>query len=392
MRGFSRFVQIAAAGCVLIPTTVLAATAASGWSIQPTPNPAGAMNTFLKGVSCTTTSGCTAVGYSISTTDVVTNLAERWNGTVWSIQPTPSQSGAVISSLASVACTSSTACTAVGDAFDSADVQRTVAEHWNGTTWAVQATPNPAGANRSKLVSIACTAATSCIAVGSYMKTASSHPLSLAERWNGATWSLLTTPNPAGNRGTSLTAAACSAATACTAVGNWVNTSNTEVTLAERWNGAAWSIQTTLNPTTHLSELLGVSCSGATECMAVGDDFNASVVDVPLVERWNGTAWSLVPTPNIAGSSDYGFQAISCATAKGCNAVGVNLNGAGVQATLAEKWNGTAWSIKPSPNPSTATGSLLLAVSCLSTACTATGNYTTSTPPSLNDKTLAEQT
>jgi hypothetical protein len=76
----------------------------------------------------------------------------------------------------------------------------------------------------------------------------------------------------------------------------------------------------------------------------------------------------------------------------GCNAVGFNLNGAGVQMTLAEKWNGTARSIKASPNPPTSTGSILLAVSCLPAACTATGDYTTSLPPSLSDKTLAEQT
>lgn len=136
MRVLSRFLQVAAVGCVLLPTTVLASPGASGWSIQPTPNPAGAMNSFLPGVSCTTTSACTAVGYSISTSNVVTNLAKRWNGTAWSIQTIPNPGGAVISSLASVACTSSTACTAVGNSFNSANVQRTLAEHWNGTSWA----------------------------------------------------------------------------------------------------------------------------------------------------------------------------------------------------------------------------------------------------------------
>jgi hypothetical protein len=392
MRRSMGFLPAASVLSLALSATVLAAPAASGWSLQTTPNPAGAMNSFLPGDSCTSATACTAVGYSINTSDTVTSLAERWNGTAWSIQATPNPAGAVGSSLAAVACTSGTACTAVGDYFNSSNIESTVDERWNGTAWSVQPTPNPAGANSSELVSVACTATRSCIAVGSYMKTASSHPLSLAERWNGTAWSILTTLNPTGNRGTSLTSVACSSATACTAVGNWFNTSNTEVTLAERWNGTVWSIQTTRNPTTHLSELFGVACSTATACMAVGSYINTSFLELALVERWNGTTWSVVTTPTPTGSTGWLLQAIACATAKGCNAVGESFSSAEVPLTLAEKWNGTSWTIKPSPNPATATASDLLAVSCLPTACTATGNYSTSTPPSLNDKTLAEQT
>jgi hypothetical protein len=126
--------------------------------------------------------------------------------------------------------------------------------------------------------------------------------------------------------------------------------------------------------------------------MAVGSDINTSILQVALVERWNGSTWSVVAIPGIAGSQGAALQAISCATVKGCNAVGDNINGAGVEVTLAEKWNGTAWSVKATPNPATATASDLLAVSCTTKACTASGAYSTSSPPSLNDKTLAEHT
>ena len=124
--------------------------------------------------------------------------------------------------------------------------------------------------------------------------------------------------------------------------------------------------------------------------MAVGDDINSSFLEVPLVEQWNGTSWSVLATPSISGSMGAWFQAVSCATATGCNAVGANLNSSGVEVTVAEKWNGSAWTIKSSPNPGTATQSFLLAVSCVPTACSATGAYSTSSPPSLNDLTLAE--
>ena len=377
---------------MLLSGNAIAAAAPSGWALQATPNPVGARNTFLAGVSCTAPTACVAVGYSISTSNAVTTLAEQWNGSAWSILSTPSPLGSVISSLAAVACTSATACTAVGDSFNAANVKSTLDERWNGTTWSVQPTPDPAGASNSTLVGVACRVSTSCIAVGSYTKTPSGHPFTLAESWNGIAWSIVTTPNPPANRGASLLSVACSSGSACTAVGNWFNSSNTEVTLAERWSGTAWSIQTTLNPTTHLSELFGVACSSATSCMAVGSDINTSILQVALVERWNGSTWSVVATPGIAGSQGAALQAISCATVKGCNAVGDNINGAGVEVTLAEKWNGTAWSVKATPNPATATASDLLAVSCTTKACTASGAYSTSSPPSLNDKTLAEQT
>ncbi len=377
---------------MLLSGNAIAAAAPSGWALQATPNPVGARNTFLAGVSCTAPTACVAVGYSISTSNAVTTLAEQWNGSAWSILSTPSPLGSVISSLAAVACTSATACTAVGDSFNAANVKSTLDERWNGTTWSVQPTPDPAGTSNSTLVGVACSVSTSCIAVGSYTKTPSGHPFTLAESWNGIAWSIVTTPNPPANRGASLLSVACSSGPACTAVGNWFNSSNTEVTLAERWSGTAWSIQTTLNPTTHLSELFGVACSSATSCMAVGSDINTSILQVALVERWNGSTWSVVATPGIAGSQGAALQAISCATVKGCNAVGDNINGAGVEVTLAEKWNGTAWSVKATPNPATATASDLLAVSCTTKACTASGAYSTSSPPSLNDKTLAEHT
>src|SRR5204862_347064 len=79
----------------------------SSWSVQPTPNPMGGSNSELVGVSCTSSSACTAVGNSSSGT-----LAEVWDGSSWSIQPTPNPAGA---SLAGVSGTSARACTGGGN-------------------------------------------------------------------------------------------------------------------------------------------------------------------------------------------------------------------------------------------------------------------------------------
>ncbi len=59
------------------------------WAIQKTPSPKGATGSsypgsYLSGLACPSTSACTAVGYYYNTADVQITLAEAWNGTAWS--------------------------------------------------------------------------------------------------------------------------------------------------------------------------------------------------------------------------------------------------------------------------------------------------------------------
>jgi hypothetical protein len=168
-------------------TATLTASAAGAvtpaWHIQPTPNPAGAILSALTGVSCNSATACTAVGYYYNAGPVEVTLAERWNGTAWAVQGTPNPGGTHGSSLSGVSCTSATACTAVGEYTNASNVAVTLAERWNGTVWAVQATPNPSGAQGSGLIDVSCTSATACTAVGNYVN-ASHVAVTLAERYS----------------------------------------------------------------------------------------------------------------------------------------------------------------------------------------------------------------
>jgi hypothetical protein len=65
-------------------------------------------------VACTSANACTAVGAYNTSTNVPLPLAERWNGSSWTVQPTPTPPNATASVLQAVSCTSATACTAVG--------------------------------------------------------------------------------------------------------------------------------------------------------------------------------------------------------------------------------------------------------------------------------------
>lgn len=86
------------------------------------------------------------------------------------------------------------------------------------------------------------------------------------------------------------------------------------------------------------SELYGVSCISASTCVAVGDYVTSNGASKTLVERWNGTAWAVQSSPN-PSSASY-LNGVSCTSASACIAVGHYVSGSSV--TLAERWDGTS--------------------------------------------------
>jgi hypothetical protein len=341
------------------------------WSVQTTPSPTGAHS--MVGVSCASASACTAVGTSFGTAS--SGFAETWNGSAWSLQSIAEPSGS--SRLSGVSCTSANACTAVGE-HTSGGKTLTLAERWNGTAWSIQETPNPTGATFSGFQRVFCSSATACTAVG-YTGSESSYQ-TLAERWNGTSWSIQEIPHPTGAERSLLNGVSCTSATACTAAG-WARVSGVFETLAENWNGTAWSIQETPNPTGATQSFLsGLSCTSANECTATGE-YSTKSGTMTLAERWNGTNWSIQETPNPTTNSK--LDGVSCTSAKACTAVGED-SGRG----LAESWNGTTWSVQSTPDPDEKFD-FLFGVSCTSSsACTAVGGYENTSSEEL---TLAER-
>jgi hypothetical protein len=391
-----------------------AGAGASAWALQPTPNPRIKEGT-LAAVSCASPSACTAVG-SYRSVPGLSTLAERWNGTAWSIERTPNPRGASTSVLFAVSCPSATACVAVGNHKNGSGGHVMLAEAWDGTSWSIMPTPGPAKARRSFLFAVSCTSATDCVAVGSYQTAAGKH-VTLAERWDGTSWSVQPTPNapaaagrsslsgvscvsasfcmavgfsgdpngatarplaeawdgarwslkppvPAPGSSSGLTGVSCPAAGACEAVGF-----RSTGTLAEAWNGTSWSIQRSPGPNGATPQFTGVSCVSASACEAVGSPG-------AFAERWNGTVWSLQPSPP-GINVDSRFSGVSCASPKACAAAGTFSVGAGGEVPLAEVWDGTMWSIQTAPSPRAVPKvSQLLSVSCTSPeACTAVGDY-----------------
>src|SRR5215510_13570195 len=286
----------AAAATILIGASAAPASApAGGWSITPSPNPRVPTGQLFW-VSCPTAHWCMAVGTYVKASGIGVNLAERWNGTRWSIQatPNPPQGGDVLSG---VSCTSASACTAAGGSNAFTPNARTLAEGWDGTRWTIQATPTPAGAQFAFLNTAACASPGACTAAGAYINSSGVFQ-TLAEHWNGTAWHRQATPN----QGPSLLIGlACTSGAACTAVG-FTNANQSPAVLVERSAGTTWRTQAAPNPAgAASSHLNGVACTSRSACIAVGDTTSRSRTGATLAERWDGHSWRVQPTPSPAG-------------------------------------------------------------------------------------------
>jgi hypothetical protein len=352
-----------------------ASTAQSGtsptWKIDHMPRVKGA----LSDVSCTSPTACMAVGYAPAADGGEVTLAEDWRGSVWSVVTTPNPTGATRSSLNGVACTSASACVAVGASYNNEDIEATLAELWNGTTWTLQTTPSLPGTDESALNGVSCASSTLCTAVGSSYPSAGAEA-TLAEVWNGVAWTVATTPNPTSANGSALNGVSCTSASACTAAGDYFDSSGTEESLAEVWRNSTWAVQSTPNPPgAYESSLEGLSCTSPSHCTAVGDYYVTKEDDVTLAESWNGSAWS-VDGSNVPPGKRSSLGAVSCTSAVRCTAVGYSVNQAFFQVTLVEVWTGSNWAVQASNGPSGNVNAGFDAVSCQSSmSCTAVGYY-----------------
>lgn len=120
---------------------------------------------------------------------------------------------------------------------------------------------------------------------GGGWKNSAGEQFTLAYRYTGSTWTLQSTPNPSGSAESVLQDISCATETSCTAAGSWIESGGGSTqTLAEKWNGTSWSIQGTSNPSgSAFSALFGVSCRGTT-CVGVGWSANTSGVETTLGE------------------------------------------------------------------------------------------------------------
>ena len=339
------------------------------WSIEPSPNPPGSMGAGLNGISCPAANACEAVGFYADPSGNLATLAESWDGTQWATQASPNPTSPS-SATTAVSCPAATTCMAVGNYYNGSASQ-VFSESWNGTSWSIQSTPGPSGAVDAHLTSISCPSATDCTAAG-YYSTTGSNELPLAELWNGSAWSIQSMPIPSGSLTAVLEAVSCSSSGACVAVG-YYSASSSGGTLAESWDGGAWSILPTAKPNGFSGSFTAVSCLSATSCESVGGFNPGTGYPTPFAASWNGSTWTIQSMPTPGGSLLSGATALSCTSSSNCTAVGYYEASSSFEYfTLAESWNGASWSVAATPNPPGPAGSRLFGVAC-PTSCMAVG-------------------
>src|SRR5262245_32156776 len=188
-------------------------------------------------------------------------------------------------------------------------------------------------------------------------------------------WVVVASANTSSAEQNVLLGVTCVSSTECWAVGDHFNSAlHLDQTLIEAWNGTAWSIVTSPNVPGAFQELRSVACVSSTECWAVGD---VGSPPTALIEQWNGTAWSIVASPD-PGDSNAELFRVTCISTSTCFAVGFHFNSSDLFGfPLIEEWNGSSWSAVHPPTPNASQG-VLNGVTCVSRSrCWAVGTYFT---------------
>src|SRR5436190_2980909 len=168
-----------------------------------------------------------------------------------------------------------------------------------------------------------------------------------AHSTRAADWEIVASAN-AGRQANSLSSVAAVADSDVWAVGWAFNAQlNAYRTVTEHWNGTRWSLVRSPNATNGYNLLNGVAVAAANDVWTVGQAANGNTYNT-LVERWNGAAWSIVPSPNVTGSSSV-LTAISVVSANDIWAVGYSTDNNFNNHSVTIHWNGSTWSLVPTP-------------------------------------------
>jgi len=218
-------------GAVLLALLLAPAVAqaqAAPWTVVPSPN-ASPGNNELHAVASVSANDVWAVGTSENTLGNSQTLILHWDGTAWSIVPSPT-TGMVEGNLFGVAAVSTSDVWAVGDSGSG-----TLIEQWNGSSWNVVSSPSPSTL-ANLLFAVAIVSATDIWAVGESQNATSGIAQTLIEQWNGSSWSVVSSPNPGSGStpGDSLGGAAADPSSGqAWAVGHFTAASGAEQTLTE---------------------------------------------------------------------------------------------------------------------------------------------------------------
>ncbi len=253
----------------------------------------------------------------------------HWEGTQWSLVPSPNIPN-LPNFLNGISVVAADDIWAVGYSGTWYQGFSTLILHWDGTTWTIGDSPN---LGYSMLKGVSAVASDDVWAVGHDDSTTNGQNLVL--HWDGSQGNMVPCPN-ASSVEDDLRAVDAASANDIWAVGEyWNDAQQTRLTLTEHWNGAAWSIVTTPNPTS-IAMLYGVTAISENDAWAVGYSYDPSTYsNRALTMHWNSIAWSVVQNPFTQT-----LYAVSATASDDIWAVGEHNDNMG---GLILHWNGSQW-------------------------------------------------
>jgi ferredoxin len=395
-------VVLGTTGSSLLPQAMALAGSTSGsWTIVSSPDPGTSVYASPSAVTCTGPRNCWAVGTYDDSSTAEHTLAEHYDGTTWSVSPIPTPSATVVDNtvallLDGVACTSASDCWAVGSYKDSHLVWHMLIEQFSNGAWNIFPSSNPSGVDYAILDAVTCAGAGDCLAVG-YYEDDSGKNYTLTEKYDGIGWNQVSSPNPSSTAGALLSGVSCISASDCWAVGSYTDIPaglgmQQSYTLAEHFNGSTWSIDYPPTRGGSISVALpSVACTSDGNCWAVGSYIDSSLNEGTLAEQYSGGVWTIVSSPAPPGATSVEPSGVACTSDSNCWLVGAYVDSSSDSHTLAEEYDGSAWTIVSSPTPGGTNGESvgLSAVACASDSnCWAVGSYDDS---SFDSHTLVEQ-
>jgi len=334
----------------------------SAWNTVASPN-VGAARNNLNGIAAVAPNDVWSVGTYINGSSVFQTLAEHWDGSAWSVSPTPNV-GPGNNLFIAVTAIGPQDVWAVGywRTGNSSTAAQPLTEHWNGNGWTI--VPTPLLPNSSSLLdSVSADASNDVWAVGISIDVPTTNlgprgrPVVL--RWNGASWSVAAAPVPQVQTG-GLDFSGLNGVKVLTANDVWVVgdgadfTGNTQVSpdtaFSNHWNGSSWS-SVAVPPHGNGDFLIDVQGT-ANDLWAVGGQGQApsSTSDNVLIEHYTGTSWTEVPgvTPDLSANLfALAYLAGNNVYAVGASAYANPSTNAELDHALIERWDGSNWNLVP---------------------------------------------
>jgi hypothetical protein len=258
------------------------------------------------------------------------------------------------SSLGAVSAVNANDIWAVGSSLNG--TRHTLAEHWNGASWSIVSTPD--GSQPTNLLLAVDAASTGDVWAAGF--SASANPFdpqsqTLVLHWGGSGWSVVESPNPTmpggGDSVNELYGVAAAGPNDVWVVGKTADFTTSQ-SLILHWNGVDWTDMSTPDEG-DAGWLTAVEVVSPDDVWAVG--FNSvNFLQVNLIKHWDGVSWTNVTAPNV-GPFVNQLQAVSATSPNSVWAVGFHLEIFGVNQvyqTSVLHWDGAAWSVVPSPNRS----------------------------------------